>query len=292
MKFDTTQPSIQKISYTCLLRLQSVYDSLKTAEKKAADYLLAEPESFARDSIIEVAANAGCSEATLVRLGQRLDFNGYAELKAAVLKDSAEPVCLYEGIELEDSPVTVMQKVFHSSMQSIEDTLKLMDSQAYERAVEVLLQAEKIQFLGVGDAAMVASAGYHKFFRLGMNVYYSQDFDMGLMTASQLGPKGVLIAVSHSGNTKSTLQTLKCAKERGATIISVTNAPLSSIGKNADILLLTAAFSHQMMGEAMIKRIPSLCIIESLYINAMMKITPERTKVFEDCTQALMINKV
>lgn len=293
MPIDMESPSISKISYTCLLRLQSVYDSLKSAEKKAADYLLAQPESFATDSIVEVAAKAGCSEATLVRLGHRLDFNGYAELKAAVLADvEDETAWLYQGIHPEDDAVSVMKKVFDSSTQSIEDTFKLIDTDAYIKAVDVLRHAKKIQFVGVGDAAVVAEAGHHKFFRLGLNVNYSRDYDMSLMIASQMEPGDVVIAISHSGRTETTLKTLRCAKDHGATILSVTNAPFSPIGKHADILLLTAAFGQKMMGEAMTKRIPSLCIIESLYINVLHKISAGQTEALERASEALLKNKL
>lgn len=292
MTFDMDRPGIQKISYDCLLRLQSVYGSLKRAEKKAADYLLAQPESFAQDSIVEVAAKAGCSEATLVRLGQRLDYNGYAEMKAAVLSNAEDRVCLYENIQPEDSGIAVLHKVFQSSVQSILDTRKLLDAEAYQRAVDVLRQAKKIQFLGIGDASIVALAGYHKFFRLGIDARYSDDYDMNLMIAAQLTRADAIVVISHSGNTETTLRVLKCAKEVGATSICITNSPMSPIGKQADILLLTAAFGHQMMGEAMTKRIPSLCIVESLYMNTLMQISQQQAEILEISTRALMHNKI
>lgn len=293
MNIDMSSPQIKKISYLCLLRIQSVYDSLKSAERKAVDYLLAEPDSFAKDSIVEVAAKAGCSEATLVRLGYRLAFDGYSELKAAILKEDVQEDlhCLYEGIEEQDSAVTVMQKVMKSSIQSLEDTVSLIDSQEYEKAVEAILSAGRLQFAGIGDASVVAMSAYYKFFRLGMNVYFSQDYDIGLMMASQLAKGDAFVAVSHSGDTKTTLNMLRCAKERGATTIVVTNCPFSPIGKQGDILLSTAVFGENMIGESMAKRIPSFCLMESLYINALTRITDEQRKMLEGRDHALLINK-
>lgn len=293
MTLDLSNPQIQKISYICLLKIQSVYDSLKSAERKAADYLLADPVSFAKDSIVEVAAKAGCSEATLVRLGYRLAFDGYSDLKAAILREDMQEdlKCLYEGIEEDDDSFTVMEKVMKSSIQAIEDTVSLIDPQAYQRAVDAILSAGKIQFIGIGDAAVVAMSGYYKFFRLGMNVHFSQDYDVGLMMASQMEKGDVMVVVSHSGTTKTTLNTLRCAKDRGATIIVISNCPFSPIGKQANILLSTAVFGENMIGESMAKRIPAFSLMESLYINALTQISDEQRKMLEERNHALLLNK-
>jgi RpiR family carbohydrate utilization transcriptional regulator len=288
-----SDPQIQKISYRCLLKIQSVYDSLKSAERKAVDFLMADPEFFARSTIVEVAAKAGCSEATLVRLGYRLAFGGYSELKAAILREDTKEdfECLYEGIDKEDDAATVMEKVMKASIQSIEDTVSLIDLQAYQKAVDAILAAEKLQFAGIGDAAVVAMSGYYKFFRLGMNVYFSQDYDVALMMAAQLGPGDVLVAVSHSGTTKTTLNTVHCAQEKGATILGVTNCPFSPLGKQADILLTTAAFGENMIGERMAKRIPAFCVMESLYVNALTRVDQGKREELEQRDRALYLNK-
>lgn len=293
MTVDLSDPNIQKISYPCLLRIQSVYDSLKSAERKAVDFLLLDPVFFSKKSIGEVAARAGCSEATLVRLGNRLGFEGYSELKSSILKENTQEKleCLYEGIEEGDDAPAVMEKVMRSSIQAVEDTVSLIDSQAYQNAVDALLSAGKLQFAGTGDAAVVAMSGYHKFFRLGWDVYFSQDYDMTLMMAAQLRQGDVFLAISHSGATKTTLTPLRCAKERGATTISITNSPFSPIGKQSDIVLTTAAFGENMIGERMAKRIPAFCLIESLYINALVFTDAKRRVELEDRDRALLLNK-
>ena len=189
MTVDLSDPQIQKITYQCLLRIQSVYDSLKSAERRAVDFLMTDPEFLAKNSIVEVAVRAGCSEATLVRLSYRMGFGSYSDLKAAVLKEDATEnlECLYEGIEEHDDAPTVMGKVMRSSIQAIEDTVSLIDPQAYQRAVDAILAAGRLQFAGIGDAGVVAMSGYYKIFRLGMNVYFSQDDDLAARKGRRAG---------------------------------------------------------------------------------------------------------
>jgi len=72
--------NIHRIPHNCALKLQAVYGKLKTAEKKAADFILQNPDAIFGLSIVEFAERAGCSEATIVRLSKRIGYEGYPEL--------------------------------------------------------------------------------------------------------------------------------------------------------------------------------------------------------------------
>ena len=70
-----------KLSRTFLVRVESVYDRLKSAEKSAMDTILSSEEISAESSITSISSAAGCSDATLVRLARKLGFSGFAEMK-------------------------------------------------------------------------------------------------------------------------------------------------------------------------------------------------------------------
>ena len=76
---------MQKISSKVKAEITAIYDTLRGAERKAADYVLLHPQEAALHSITESAGRAGCSEATFVRLAQKLGYNGYAQLKQMLL---------------------------------------------------------------------------------------------------------------------------------------------------------------------------------------------------------------
>lgn len=293
MPMNISKESAEFIPHSCLVKLQAIYDSLKSAEKKAADLLIGKPEFFANASIVEAANEGGCSEATLVRLSKKLGYTGYPELKA-YLRDKSDlnPVKLYAGISEADSYEMVIGKVFQASIQALSDTLNILDKDEYEKAVEAVACANKIVFSGVGDAANVAQSGYQKFIRLGANVQVSADPDIQLITTSHLIKGDVLIAISHSGKTKTIVDLVKYARTTGATIIAITNYPVSPLTKNSDIVLLTAAFTEHIKGEVMSKRVSELCILESLFVNVLIK---QKGKFIDDLNKsniALDINKL
>ena len=96
--------NLVKIPHRCVLSLFAVYDNLKTAEKKAVDYLLAYPNEITSMTVSEFAEEAGCSEATVVRFSKRLGYEGYPELKRDFIAFSKDDVSVeYENVSKTDS---------------------------------------------------------------------------------------------------------------------------------------------------------------------------------------------
>lgn len=297
MSLNIPPENLIHIPHSLVVKIRAIYFTLKSAEKKAMDLLINDPVFFAQATISEAARDANCSEATMVRLARRLGFEGYTELKQYLkgddeLNNGKNDVILYESITKDNSYEEVAKKVFQSSIQALTDTINILDMNEYKRAVEAISSADRILFCGAGDAANVARSGYQKFIRAGFNVHVSTDLDLQLIAASQLKEKDVVIAVSHSGRTKCVVDLVKYAKAIGATIISITNYPVSPLAKNSDILLLTAAFEEHSKGEVISNRLAELCILESLYINSIIMLEEKVVEKLRQSNAALGINKI
>lgn len=285
--------NLDDIPHQCLLKIRSVYDTVKKAERQAIDFLLEHPKEIAGLTIVELASRAGCSEATIVRTAKRLGYRGYPELResfAAV--DHQGEIADYGGIDRGDSFAAVARKVFQASVSALQDTLQLMNEAQYGRAVHALLSARKILVCGVGDAHLVALEAYQRFVRIGEDCQVSEDPDLQLIMAAHLAPKDVLLAISHSGRSRTVLDVVRRAREAGATVIGITNFPVSPIAKHADIVLLTAAFSQHHTGEVISKRISELCIIESLYINFLLRKGKPALRRLTQSNDAVRVHKL
>jgi DNA-binding MurR/RpiR family transcriptional regulator len=279
------------MSRETFVRLQSIYSSLKTAEKKAADFMLKSPEKIADNNITEAAEMAGCSEATLVRIAKRMNYGGYPDLRTSIVNSNNGDI-LYAGLTAGDSDSDVVRKVFRASIRAIEDSMNMLDMDNYVKAIDMLRKAGKVLWVGSGDALMIALSGCFKFARIGIDARCMNDFDNQLVQASQLSAGDTVIAISHSGRTHTVLDVVKEAKQRKAKIIAITNVPVSPLTKQADAILLTASFLQNNMGEVMTKRIPELCIIESLYISLVRRRPEETTNTLERSEAALDKNKL
>ena len=261
-----------RLPHACALKLQAVYGTLKSAERKAADFLIENPDLVHKLTIVDYAKRAGCSEATVVRLSKRLSYEGFPELKADFALTAPHDELLdYRGLNAGDDPAVAMKKVFESTAQAIVDTANSIDHIAYSDALDALCSAGTIMFSGVGDAAVVAQEGYLRWLRIGHPVVFSVDHDIQLILASKLKKGDVFLAVSHSGQTKSQLAVVREAEQAGATVIAITNFPLSQLAKRASFILQTAVFTAYVSGEVMSKRVAELCVVESLFVNFMLR---------------------
>lgn len=273
-----------------LLRLQAVYDSLKRAERSAADLLLEKPDFVANASIASAAKAVNVSQPTFVRLAKRLGYSGFSEMKDVLQADVAEPVPApqipYERISSESKSYDIAQSIVYASIQALNDLLQIMDPQVYENAADALVRAERIVFLGAGDSGVVASSAYQKFLHLGVVCHTAADLDTQIMLASLLNERCVCILISHSGDTISMVQNAKLAKAQGATTIAITNFPYSHLARICDIVLLTATFVERG-GEIVTQRIAQMTILESLFIIYRMRSNNALNAAYDHVSQVL-----
>lgn len=264
----------EKIPLYCLLRLQAVYDSLKSAERKAADFILEHSDYLADATITEAAKRAGCSEPTFVRLSRKMGLEGFAELKVELTRMKYMKSSLSRELStfsFDDSLIDITKKVFNSSVQALNDTLTIFDEAQYEKAVKSIINAGKIVFFGVGDAYSVSISAMYKFTRIGYACSATSDADHMLILVSQLGPSDVAVLISHSGRSKAIVEAAKQLRKLGKTAIAITNFPRSPLTKESETVLLTSAFQEHLNGEVMAVRIVQLSIIESLYTCTLFK---------------------
>jgi DNA-binding MurR/RpiR family transcriptional regulator len=278
------------LPHRCAIRIHGVYPSLKTAEKRAADWLLQAGPDFRDTGIVAFAARAGCSEATVVRLARRLGYRGFTALKVDCAR--AEGQVPYRDIDPRDAPDVVARKVFTNGIQALSDTLALVDTDTYRRAVGALLKAERLAFFGLGNAAVVAQEAYQKFLRIGVPCHTAEDPDLQLILVNTHLRRGdVVVALSYTGESRPILALARRARARGVRVLAITNFPRSSLGKLADLTLLTAVFQEQLNGEVAAKRLAQLCIVESLYVNYLLRRGRVAWQNLAASNQALALNK-
>lgn len=280
------------ISHSSLIKFQFIYRNLKSAERRAADYCLLHPEDIARLTISEVAQKVQCSEATLVRLARHLGYSGYPELRAEILRGEQEDVSHYVVDSSSDEIETIAENLFNLCILYLQDSIHATDKDALKASAKLLLSARRCVFAATGDAHFVAASGAQKFTRLGYATTASTDFDSQLLALSQMSSDDVLICISHSGKTRTVCDLAKIAHEHGIKVVSVTNFPVSPLAKHSDIVLLTASFAYDMMDEVIAKRVPALCLLDSLYIYLFMQKKRSEPSCLESANDFLRLNKL
>ncbi|MCR4427351.1 MAG: MurR/RpiR family transcriptional regulator [Firmicutes bacterium] len=256
----------QPSSY-CLPLIRGQYISLRPAEKKAADYILNNPEKVTTMSSVELGQEAGVSESTVVKCCQHLGFAGFSQLKLALVRELATtPESAFGDVELGDTAAQVKDKIFHANTQALSDTARVLDPEALSQAAHAILNAERVHFFGVGASGVVAMDAQLKFMRIGIDSGCYPDSHVQATRAALLSAHDVAVAISHSGQTRDTLEVLELARECGARTICITNHPTSPAAKLSDIVLVTSARETDLRSGALSSRIAQLTVIDCLFM--------------------------
>src|SRR5690606_21932894 len=101
----------ERLTYTAR-QLVAALDSLAPAERRAAEELVARADDVARLSVADIAAAAGTSEATIVRMCKKAGFDGFNDVKLRLHRDLARPVDAGAEVDTGDGARVVVQKVF------------------------------------------------------------------------------------------------------------------------------------------------------------------------------------
>jgi RpiR family transcriptional regulator, repressor of rpiB and als operon len=241
--------------------------SLTPLEGKVAADILARRDINGDTSLREVAEGSGVSEAMVVKVAKKLGFAGFREFRAGLIDYyGSESASLHSEISADDTAGEVVQKVFRTAMQALEETFAILDLEAFERAADYLHRARQRDFYGLGGSAQIARDVSHKFLRIGIRTSVFDDAHMMMMSAALLTPDDVAVAYSHSGTTTAVIEALELARKNGARTIAVTNYPDSPLARMADVVLCSTAQNSPLLGENATARIAQLNLLDALFV--------------------------
>lgn len=247
-------------------RIRMLLPDLTPSEARITEILLkSEGESAA--PLKDVAQEAETSEAMVVKTAKRLGFSGYKELRSALQAYKSQPrVDLHQEVKPDDTAETIVQKVFRTSIQALEETVAILDMEAFRHAAELLHGARQRDFYGLGGSAQIARDVAHKFLRIGVRATAYEDTHMMAMSASLLRAGDVVVAFSHSGRTSGVLDSVQIARANRASVIAITNYASSPLADISDVVLCSTGRGSFLTSENAAARIAQLNIMDAIFI--------------------------
>lgn len=250
-----------------LLHLRSAYPTLRPAERRVANQILDNPSEAVHLSITELATRSEVSDATVVKFCKRLGYKGFQEFKILLAQDVAvQPEPIYGAVEPDNDVRTIKEKIFQANITALQDTAKVLDTEALESAVQAMARAREIHFYGLGASGIVALDAEQKFSRIGLRASAFVDAHMQITRAVLLKPQDVAIGLSYSGETLEIVEALQAARSAGAVTIAITNFSASTVAQKADLVLLTSSQENIFRSGAISSRIAQLSTIDTLFI--------------------------
>lgn len=266
-------------------KIRGTYASLRRSEKKVADYVLANEMECSKISLEKLAKRSGVSQPTVMRFVKALGFEGFKEFRYQIIEDLSqknhrekETYAMYGfPIRPEDDLKLIPAKVVASTVKIMENMLKSISGEEFERTIHMLAHARKIVLCGVENSTAAAKDLMTKLLYLGYDCRFDEDYYIQHISAAALTEKDVMVGISYSGQSKDTVDIMKAAKKAGAQTVCITNFRESRIGKWSDVILCSSQ-EQWMYGDSIFSRSSQIVINDMIYMGLMTNAYEKGTK--------------
>lgn len=249
-----------------LTRLAAQVEGLSPSEARVGQWVLGHPRQAVELSLADLARAVGVSEPTVVRFCRSVGAAGFRVWKQRLLAALSRPESyLHSAIEATDTTEDAAQKVIESAIHALVQLREAIAQQPLQRAVDILLPARQLVFVGFGASAAVARDAWHKYFRLGIPATTALDTPTMLQHAAIAEPGVVYLAISHSGQWPETVQAMALAQRRGARIIGFTRAG-SPLARLAEVVFDELPPEDDRVQTPMTSRLTQLAMLDALHV--------------------------
>lgn len=236
---------------TLAQRIARVLPALTPSHRRMADWVLAHPLHAATMPIDELAATVGVSVATANRFARALEFEGYAQFRAALVlgfETTLAPVeKLRSKLERSATVAEVCAGVLADIQQNIAATRQALDAQACERAVEAILRARRVYVVGFGASSWLAGL-----LQRGLDLHHDNVHSLATVESASFAAKvlaraqsaDLLIAIAFPRYLADTVRLARQARESGMTVLALTDRVTSPLASLATVSLYADVDSH------------------------------------------------
>lgn len=261
-----------QISTNVIEKLKESYDTLTDGGKKICDFVTGNPEVVQYYSITELSEACNVGDATITRFCRRIGFNNFNEFKVSLAKSitatsvkvQIEEQNSLEKVQIEDD-WDVGKNQYLQHIDTITQTMNLMDRNSINEAVSMLSKAEKVICMGQGTSAVLAMEMWTRFATISSKFECVQDVVFQLISLSQANEDDVMVYISYSGATKECMEAMKIAKEKKVKVILITRHKRCPAAQYADVILICGAPETPFEQGSILTRVSILLIIDILY---------------------------
>ncbi|HWF80488.1 MAG TPA: MurR/RpiR family transcriptional regulator [Streptosporangiaceae bacterium] len=236
---------------------------LTPAERKVVRVLLADYPVRGLAPVARLAADAGVSAPTVLRLVSKLEFDSYADfqqaLKSEVSARLSSPLSMH-GVSDESAQPDALTRSQRSLCDGIEASFASLPKAEFEHAVGLLSDPRRgVTLIGGRFSSMLAEhlAAHLRILRPNVRVVSAADRISSML---DIGRGDVLVAFDYRRYQHDTVRLAMIAKRQGATLIAFTDPYLSPLAAQADVILTTSVASASPFDALT----PALALVETV----------------------------
>jgi len=230
------------VSSKVLKRLAEELSELTPEARKAATYVLENPQDVGVSTVREIAEAAKVKPNTVVRMARQAGFDGYEDFRAPFREairqgtvDFPDRARWLQDIRKSESLGGLYADMVQGALSNIEDTFAGISVDALVAAANAIWESRNVYTLGVGvnnsnarNFTYLASTGMVQFHAIPRSGSTPVD---DLAWADK---RDVLIAITCKPYRSEVVEAVRIAREQGLTIIAISDSPASPIIRSAE----------------------------------------------------------
>jgi DNA-binding MurR/RpiR family transcriptional regulator len=226
-----------------LFLIESKRSSMSKGQRRIADYIATEYDKAAFMTAAKMGKTVDVSESTVVRFAVSLGFEGYPEMQKAMQEMVLNRLTSVQRLEVANDRIgdhDVLSAVLQSDMDKLRRTEETLDREAFQKAVDAIVDARRVFILGVRSTAPLAQfLGYYLRY-LSDSVHIVTASGAGAMFEQIVGVNAddAVIAFSFPRYSSTTVKGAQYCRSAGATVIGITDSMISPLAENCDHVLL------------------------------------------------------
>lgn len=230
------------MSSDILTALQNNAHSFSKGQRLIAKYITESYDKAAFMTASKLGKKVGVSESTVVRFAVELGYDGYPSMQKAIQEMVLNRLTSVQRIEVANDRFgdqDVVSTVLQADAEKLRQTVDMLDRNEFRRAVQAILDTDRVYILGVRSAAPLANfLGYYLNY-MSPNIHVVTTSGEGEMFEKIIAirPEDVVVAISFPRYSTATVNAAQFCRSAGATVIGLTDSRLSPLGQNSDCVL-------------------------------------------------------
>ena len=241
------------------------YFQLTTAEKKVADFVLAQPQQIQFMSITQLADECGAAEATISRFCRTLRLKGFNAFKIELARRSVSVPAQTQPSQDQRTPEGRRAEVVRLATDAVHQTLELTNHALVQQAVDLFEAAPHVMCIGSGGSMVMAQECAHLFSTVTGKFYAVSDSHSQMSATATMGCDDVIVLFSYSGATTNGMEVLRLAKSRNIRTVLITRFAKSPAAKLADVVLCCGSNEGPFQFGSVPARIAQLVVLDLVF---------------------------
>ena len=262
--------------------MEEHYAKMSKSHKRIAAYIQEHYDQAVFMTAAKLGEQLDISESTVVRFAAGIGFEGYPEFQKALaecVKDKLNTVQRMDELYGRRSQSEVITTVLNADIEKIQHTIEHLDVQAFDAAVETILNAKKVYIMGLRSNEPLAA-----FLHFYLNMIHENVVLLNTSSISEtfeqmirIGEEDCFIGISFPRYSMRTLKAMEFANDRNAKVIAITDSVHSPMNLYSSCNLLARSDMVSIVDSL----VAPLSVINALVVELCMKRQDEVRKNLE-----------